>query len=61
MIFERKRVIGELEGSLTGAPKYDTNPVVLAVDLEENSDKYITAVTKVSKIIESSYDIEIDL
>ena len=24
--FERKRIIDELEGSLTGAPIYDTNP-----------------------------------
>ena len=32
--FEQKRIIDELEGSLTGAPIYATNPELLTVAVE---------------------------
>ena len=59
--FERKSIIDELEGSLTGAPIDATNPEVPAVAVDENSDKYITSRAKVSKINKDSDEMEIDL
>ena len=59
MFFERKRIIDELKGSLTGSPIYATNPWVQSVAVEENADEYITAGAKFSKINISSNDIEI--
>ena len=50
-----------MEASLTVAPIYATNPEVSAVAVEVNSDEYITSGDKVSKINESSDDMEIDL
>ena len=46
---------------MTVAPIYATNPEVSAVAVEVNSDEYITSGDKVSKINESSDDMEIDL
>ena len=43
----------------TGAPIYDTNPEVLVVALEVNSDEDITAGAKFSKINKSSDEMEI--
>ena len=45
---------------MTGAQIDVTNTEVSAVDLEANSDEYITAGDKVSKINVSSDDMEID-
>ena len=46
--YEWKRIIYELEGSLTGAPIDATNPEVPEVAVEANADEYITAEAKVS-------------
>ena len=59
--FERKVIIDELEGSLTGAPIDATNLEVLEVYVKENYDETITAGAKVGKINESSDDMEIYL
>ena len=42
-------ILDELEASLTVETIYATNPEVSEVDVEANSDEYITAGSKVSK------------
>ena len=50
-----------MEASLSGEPIDATNTEVSAVAVETHSDEDITAGAKVSKINESSNEIEIDL
>ena len=60
-MFEQKRIIDELEGSLTGSSIDATNTDVTEMDLKTNYDENITASSKVSKINEFSDDMEIYL
>ena len=48
-ILNRKSIIDELEGSLTGSPIDATNHEVPTLDVEESYDENITAGSKVSK------------
>ena len=60
-MFEQKRIIDELEGSLTESPIDANNTEVTQVAVETNDDEDITASSKVRKIKEFSDDMEIYL
>ena len=59
--FERKIIIDELEGGLTGAPIYTKNPGVLVVAVQLNNDEDLKEGSKFGKINESGDEMEIDI
>ena len=59
MFIERKRIIDELECSLTESPIDATNDEVTQVAVEKNADGYISSRANFSKINEYSNDMEI--